>query len=273
MVDCIVREFMNMPQKTQLIYTLGMVQFPRIAKFEPFIDNFMDKIREDYPIDDHVSPKVYTTSIGPEGVQIDRQDTNVWQFTSIDRKWAFILTDQSICLHTSEYNVISEFKKRLQDGISKLIAIPDIGIKWLSAVGIRFVYMLIDKKGGSLNEIAKPWMLPTEPYSLPLEVIAGVYVSLYKTKFGELRLQSLRNPSVTLPPELINPMIQKNGWLKDIPKHDFAIIDLDHSFKWINPQKFEIKEVIKTIVNLEHTSREIILLTGLEMSKELDGSK
>jgi len=272
MVDCMVEEYMNISQKNQLIYTLGMVQFPRIAKFDPFVDSFMDKIRTDYPIDDHISPKVYTTSIGPEGVQIERQDTNVWQFSSIDRKWAFILTDQSICLHTSEYNNISEFNKRLEDGISKLIAIPDIGIKWLSAVGIRFVYMLVEKSGKSLNEIAKPWNL-TEPYSLPLEIIEGVYVSSYKTKFGELRLQTLRNPWVTLPPELISPMIQKNGWLKLRPKQDFAIVDLDHSFKWINPQKFEIKEVIKTIVNLEDTSREMVLSTGLETSKKLGGLK
>lgn len=240
-----------------------MVQFPRIAKFDRFIDGFMDKIRTDYPIDDHVSPQVYTTSIGSEGVRIEAQETNIWQFASIDLKWAFILTDQSICLHTSEYHTISEFKERLQDGISKLIKIPGIGINWVSAVGIRFVYMSVDKNIKKSKEIIKPGRLP-------FELVEGVCVTLYRTKFGELRLQTLINPSLTLPPELVNPMIQKNRWLKETPKHGFEIIDLDHSFKWSNPQKFHLKEVMKTISDLESYSSEVVVLAGLEL-KGKDG--
>ena len=67
-----------------------------------------------------------------------------------------------------------------------------------------------------------------------MSIIEGAYVARYKTEVGELRLQSLRNPQFTLPPELQSPLIVKNGWIRNRPGTDFALVDIDHSITFLS---------------------------------------
>ena len=65
-----------------LIYTLGMIQFPKIPGIERFVDLFLDKIRSEYPLVDEVKVPVFNADFSPQGIQIGQHESRLWQFTS-----------------------------------------------------------------------------------------------------------------------------------------------------------------------------------------------
>jgi uncharacterized protein (TIGR04255 family) len=249
-----------------LVYTLGMVQFPKIPGVERFTDNFLDKIRNEYPLLDEVKAPVYTTDFSPQGIQVGQQESRLAQFLSIDKKWGFILTEQGLYLHSIDYQDFNNFVGRFQNGIEALLNLQDIGIQWIRSVGIRYVNLITPKSKHELNEYIHPWVLPNEPTDSQLSIIQSAYVARYKTKIGELRLQSLRNPQFTLPPELQSPLILKNEWIKERPQSDFALIDIDHSISFEQPVKIDKKKVIKDLTNLRAISSSVFKSLGTDFA-------
>lgn len=248
---------MSHMKNAPLIYTIGMIQFPRVPDFERFIDGFMELVRKDYPLDDRWMAQTFNAQISSEGIKMEPLETKLWQLASIDRKWGFVLNEQALFLHTSHYHDFANFLKRFEVGITALINVASINIKWMSSVGIRYVNMISTAKGTSLEEYLKPWILPSGSAPMSLEVIQGIHTVRYKTKFGGLRLQALHNPTFTLPPELNSPFIVKNGWIKDKPTTEFALIDIDHVTTWQNPLIFDEKEALNALTNLRGISRTI----------------
>lgn len=202
----------------------------------------VDFCRNEYPLLDEVKVPVYTANFSPQGIQVGQQESRLAQFLSIDKKWGFILTEQGLYLHSIDYQDFENFVCRFQIGMEALLKLPDIGIQWVRSIGIRYVNLITPKSKHELNKYIHPWVLPNEPTDSQLSIIQSAYVARYKTKIGELRLQSLRNPQFTLPPELQSPLILKNEWIKERPKLDFALIDIDHSITFEQPVKIEIKK-------------------------------
>src|ERR1700738_3403426 len=197
-----------------LIYTLSMIQFPKIPGVERFVDLFLDKIRSEYPLVDDVKVPVFNANFSPQGIQIGQHESRIWQFTSVDRKWGFTLTDQALCLHTVDYRDFPDFSHKFLKGLESFLKVTGIGVDWMTAIGIRYVNLVITESKYLLKDYLNPWTLPIEPPKTQLSIIEGAYVARYKTGVGELRLQSLRNPQFTLPPELQSSLIIKNGWIR-----------------------------------------------------------
>lgn len=249
-----------------LIYTLGMVQFPKIPNVERFVDLFLDTIRSQYPLVDEVKVPVFNANFSPHGIQIGQYESRVWQFISVDRKWGFILTDQSLCLHTVEYRDFSDFSHRFQKGLESFLKVPEIALDWMTALGIRYVNLITTESKHSLKNYLNPWALPAEPSKTQLSIIEGAYVVRYKTEMGELRLQSLLNPQLTLPPELQSPLIVKNGWIWDRPITDFALIDIDHCITFPQPANIKVKDAIRHLKDLHGISKEVFISIGTEFA-------
>ena len=249
-----------------LIYTLGMIQFPKIPNVERFIDLFLDKIRSEYPLVDDVKVSVCNADFSPQGIQIGQHESRVWQFSSIDRKWGFILTDQALCLHTVGYKDFLDFSHRLQKGLEFFLKIPEVGVNWMTALGIRYVNLVSADGNHVLKDYLNLWVLPAEPPKPQLSIIEGAYVARYKTEVGELRLQSLRNPQFTLPQELQSPLIVKNGWIRNRPLTDFALVDIDHCITFSQPLNMKAKDVLKYLKDLRGISKEVFISIGTEFA-------
>lgn len=249
-----------------LIYTIALVKFPKVPAIARFIDRFHDAIRDEYPLSDEFNLSFLNADFDSQNVQFTQQETKVWQFTSIDQRWALVLSDQSICLHTNDYQSFADFSDRFKKSLSKLLHISDIGIEWTTMIGLRYVNLVKPKHNINLNAYLQPWVLPTELLNSPLITCQGVYVTSYTSKAGELRLQVLRNPQFTLPPELQSPLIIKNEWIKARPESDFAIVDIDHSNTFTHPTKIALTQTIKTLSSLNQISKNIFKLTGTELS-------
>lgn len=89
-----------------------------------------------------------------------------------------------------------------------------------------------------------------------------------KTNKGELRLQSMRNPQYTLPPELQSPLIVKNGWIHKRPTTDFVLIDIDHNITLSQPVNIKTKDVLKQLAGLREISKAVFDSVGTKFSHE-----
>lgn len=257
---------MGKMKNAPLIYTLGMLKFPRIPAIERFTEQFMEAIRADYPHDDQDITKVINASIGSEGIKLqDPQEIKMWQFASIDRKWAFILTDQALFLHTANYHDFADFSRRFQKGVAALVKLPEIDIKYMTSLGIRYVNLISTEGKIGLGEYLNPWVLPGNlPSNASLDVIQGINAVRYKTAQGELRFQAIQNPSFTLLPELNSSFVAKNSWVKERPKSTFALIDIDHGTNWETPLKFDKTVIADTLSSLRKTSRRVFDSIGTD---------
>ena len=249
-----------------LIYTLGMIQFPKVPTVERFVDLFLDRIRGEYPLVDDFKVSVCNADFSPQGIQFGQHESRVWQFTSVDRKWGFILTDQALCLHTVNYQDFTDFFHRFQKGLESFLKVPEVGVDWMTSLGIRYVNLVVTESNHALKDYLNPWALPAEPPKPQLSIIEGAYVARYKTEIGELRLQSLRNPQFTLPPELQSPLIVKNGWIRNRPFTDFALVDIDHCITFPQPLNMKAKDAIKHLRELRGVSKEVFISIGTEFA-------
>lgn len=245
-----------------LIYTLGMIQFPRVPNIERFIDSFFDRIRTDFPLDDFVSVPVVSANVGPKGMEISQSESKMWQFCSIDRTWGFILNEQSLCLHTVKYHDSTDFAARLRIGLQALLQVPDIGIVWTTALGIRYVDLVQPRAGETLAKYLQPWLLPSQPADIPVTIVEGNYIARYRTEIGELRLQSWRNPPFTLSPELQSPFLTMNKWVVDRPDGEFALVDTDHGIVFTEPEQTDIDKILAWLKDLHEVPKQIFQAMG-----------
>lgn len=249
-----------------LVYVLGMIQFPKIPGIERFVDYFLDAIRKEYPLSDEVKVPVYTADFSSQGIQTGHHESRLSQFLSVDGKWGFILTEQGLFLHTVSYRDFEDFSSRFRAGLEALLKVENIGIHWITAVGVRYINLVIPQSTHKLNAYIHAWVLPEEPSNPLLSLVQSAYIARYKTEIGELRLQSLRNPQFTLPPELQSALLVKNGWVKARPEKDFALIDIDHSIAYPQPIKIESKQIMKTFSGLRGISKSVFESIGTEFA-------
>ena len=247
----------NLPH-APLVYTLGLAHFTSVPDVQRFVPAFHDAIRGEYPHFASFNLPQVSVAMSPEGLRLDQVVAPIWQCSSPDRSWAFILTSQLIALHTVRYEDHKDFAERLRFGLERLLRIDGIGIAYVEAVGMRYVDRIVPRPGEALSHYLKQSVLPPEFNELPEITLAeGVYVSRYLTADGELRFQVLRNPPTVLPPELESPLTQQNGWKVDRPAGDFAVVDIDYGTRFGQPQAMDVDFVCEWAVRLRGLSKAV----------------
>jgi uncharacterized protein (TIGR04255 family) len=251
-----------------LVYTLGIVRFPRVPEIGRFASAFLSAIRSAYPQFDEIVQNfvVANISLGPDAKpQIDRRESKMFQFASPDRTWAFILSEDLFGLHTSKYVDHDDFVRRFREGLQILLDIQDLSIDWIEAIGFRYVDLVKPLAGEPLEEYLEKWVLPPTPkVEGKMELAQGMYIAMYKTDYGDLRFQSLRTPPMTLPPDLNTPLVQKNGWAADIPEGDFALMDIDHGCHFNPLERTNVDMICSKFLELRSASRKLFDHAGTE---------
>jgi uncharacterized protein (TIGR04255 family) len=157
----------------------------------------------------------------------------LWQFSDTGQTHAFILSGDYLVLHAGRhYRGHQDFLKRFHKAVAALSRIEGLGAV-VSALGYRYINIITPKssEGECLEQYLQPWVLPTGNFDLEdgSRLVDSAYVAGFQTPRGVLRLQALRRPPSTLPPELDSPFVRQNGWLEARPEDDFALLDLDHA--------------------------------------------
>ena len=248
-----------------LVYTLGIVRFPQIPNVERFVDGFHDAVRDRYPLRSQIVAQNMVAVFGPEGVRLDRGEETLWQFTTADHSHAYILGSQFLVVHAGRgYHGHQNLAERLRDGLAKLTAVPDIGIRYALAVGLRYIDLVVPsvERGEELSTYLNGWALPTGFPTLKdarLEFGEAVYVTTFQTDLGGLRFQVLRRPPTTLPPELTTPFVVGNGWIPARPDGDFAVLDIDHGIQFVGEQPLDPSVMADHIVQLRNVPYALLL--------------
>ncbi|MGH1457208.1 MAG: TIGR04255 family protein [Alphaproteobacteria bacterium] len=253
-----------------LVYTIAVVRFPRVPEFETFPDKFFAQVREHYPHDKKFQHVTMKASITDEGVTMEKVDKPVWQYLSPNKDCGFLLADDSICFHTSSYIDSKAFLDRFEFGLSRLVDIPEIGIKFINMLGIRYIDLVVPEEGKNLDAYLQEWTLPKERPDVDMEILEGAYLAKYKTDMGHLNFQAARNPQNIIPPDLHSPFLVQNGWIKECPKGlNFAVIDTDHVTYPTEPNnKFSSKEIVKKLDELHMIPKQVFAALGTPEAME-----
>lgn len=253
----------NMPN-APLVYTLGVIRFPPNPAIEQLKNTLIAAFRGTYPQFDEVALNFVRANISAKP-EIDSRELKMFQFASPDRTWALLLTESTFSLHTSRYVDHQDFFKRFEDGIHMLLSVPGARMEWIETIGLRYVDLVKSRPGESLNQYLKPWVLPPLPdFKEEMKIAQGMYIATYKTAHGDLRLQVLRNPPMTLPPDLDTPIVQKNSWTPAIPHEEFALMDIDHGRRFNPLERFDIGTISSTLPKLRSSSRKLFDNAGTE---------
>ncbi|WP_298257297.1 TIGR04255 family protein [Bradyrhizobium sp.] len=248
----VLETFENAP----LIYNLGSIQFPKLPHgvIESVADAFHARIRERYPIREDVEAPTITADFNSDGFKFSQQVTTLRQFAAPDKRWAFILTDDMLALHTDTHEQHMEFVERFVGGARALRDIEQAAIGWIGYIGVRYVNLVVPGEREGLQEYFRGWAFPSEQPTLydgtSVPVNQSMYVMSSRSKVGELRYQALRNPPSTIPPELVTPLVGGNGWSRPVPARDFAVVDLEHSCRFEPLQPFDLEKIGSCIEGL-----------------------
>jgi len=147
--------------------------------------------------------------------------------------------------------------------LQMFLGIQDLSLEWIEAIGFRYVDLVKPLAGEPLQDYLRDWVLPPLPeVAGKLDIVQGMYIAQYKTPYGDLRFQSLRNPQMTLPPDLNTPFVQKNDWAPEMPTEDFALMDIDHG-RHFNPlEKINVNMICSKLLELRSSSRELFDQAG-----------
>ncbi|HEY6845187.1 MAG TPA: TIGR04255 family protein [Terracidiphilus sp.] len=262
----------NMPN-APLIYTVGVVRFPRVPGIGKYAGALLEAVRGTYPQFDDFTLSFVRANINlnpEEKTEIDRGEVKLFQFASPDRKWGLFLTEEVLGLHTSAYIHNEDFVAKFKEGLQAFLSIPELRIEWMEAVGIRYVDLVRPRPGELLDDYLYPWVLPPKPdIGDEMDLLQGMYVAAYKTAFGELRFQSLRKPPFVLPMDLNNPAVLKNGWAIPALEGDFAVMDMDHGCRFIPLEPIDVDVICDKLRELRSISRKLFDQTGKEHAKSV----
>lgn len=246
-----------------LIYTLGQIQFPRILDIEKACEKFFEKIKSIYKLDDVANFISYEAKVSDTGVSIDPIERKLWQYSDSNREWAFILSENSLSLHTNSYYNFEGFGEKFFFGLNALKETPEIGLDVIVRCGIRYVDLVIPPEGKTIADFLASWVLPENSPLKLAKVEEGAHFAKFKTEVGgELRFQAIRNPVTTMPYELQSEFLQKNKWQPDRPIVEFVMVDSDHIIMFDKPKVHSPAEIVDILKDLHLTTKEVFEKMG-----------
>jgi uncharacterized protein (TIGR04255 family) len=243
-------------QKAPVVYVLGVVRFPRLVDVDRLASALQPRLRRDYPTAVPIDAPHVNVMFGEEGVEVRQEAIKIWQFTSLDKKWAVILNPGTIGLHTVDYTDHRDFIARLAACIQAASEVPEVGIELVEAAALRYVDLIVPGSTDRVDDYVIPTVLPAEvPGADELKLQDGVFAARFETECGNLRLQVLRRSPSVLPPELNTPVTHANGWVLDRPEGDFATIDVDHGMTFNPPVGLDMARLEDDMMKLRGAIR------------------
>jgi hypothetical protein len=86
---------------------------------------------------------------------------------------------------------------------------------------------------------------------------------------GDLRVQVLKNPPNTIPPELDTPLVTQNGWKPVRPNEDFAMLDIDHGARFDPPEAVDAEGARRRIEELREATSAAFFTLSTEFAKRV----
>jgi uncharacterized protein (TIGR04255 family) len=241
-----------------IYYVIGVLRFPRLPDTSRFLSLLQTELRSKYPLSDDKNAPLVEIEMGNEGLRLKQRTMNFWQMATLKRDRAVFVGPDVLGLHTIRYQDRFEFIGEFAQIVEIAQRLPDVGIKVVNALGLRYVDVIEPGEGEVLENYIHQQFLPGPIKEAPeLEFQSGVTARGFKTPSGFVRVQLMRRPENVLPPDLVSPMTDANEWGKDRPTGDFAVLDMDHGKTFNPPEILNISRVKPLLLELHSAIRAI----------------
>ena len=221
-------------------YSLAIIRFPRQMNIEAHVPAFQDLIKDRYgQVDQHVNQGI-VAHVSPENVRFEQVVDQLWQFANFDRSRALILGADFLLIHTgSSYNGHGPFLDELKHAAEQLMATPSLGVTHVTGIGLRAINLIEPRsEKESVRQYLRAWVLPTEAPDIAgsdLVMKQSLFVVSFDTSQGQMRLQAIRRPAGTFPPDLDTPFLARNNWKPSVKAADYVFLDTDHFSSFQEP--------------------------------------
>ena len=232
-----------------VVYVLTQIRISAIAKLgEKYIANIQECLRGDYPRFQAFQTQEISVPVAASG-QIVQVVTNPrWEFADLANRSGFVILEDAITYHTTDYTTFEDFLEKLRAGLEKIQA--ELNIALTTRVGLRYIDLIVPDKGENLSQYVTEQLL-----GFPLSDISGnpgqqQVIATTKTNEGRLVLRFRQDTSnVILPRDLADmTLVPCREHPADQPK---AILDTDHFSLMDEP--FAVNQVADRLNRLHET--------------------
>jgi uncharacterized protein (TIGR04255 family) len=250
-------------------YVLAVLRFPLVSDFARFASDMQSLLEAEYPLSRTFETMNYRLDIGQNGMQVTEEKAPMWQFSTLDQRWAVILGANMIGLHTAYYTDHQDFLGKFVRAVGLATKPERVGIKVVEGIGLRYLDLVVPRDGETVEEYLKhAGLLPSAiPGVDDISVVEGIHACSYRTSRGVLRFQLLRNPPSVFPAELVTPLTIANGWAERKVDRDFFVIDSDHGADFRPPVRIGEIDVMDSMVGLRQAISDIFLATSSDHAK------
>lgn len=239
--------FVPQLENAPLIYVLGVLRFPGLVEPKKLAEGLQSRLRDRFPHFEMLEANQLDIEVGPEGAQIRHMPVSTWHFASSDKKWGVMVNAGQIAVHTIDYADHLDFIDRFVACVDAARDVPEIGIRHVEGIGLRYVDLVVPREGEILEDYLVESFLPTDIKEAQLGILDGVHAARFGTAEGVLRVQISRSPPTLLPLELTTEFTQKNGWAPPRPERDFAVLDYDHGNIYetlVDASSFDVRQTM-----------------------------
>jgi uncharacterized protein (TIGR04255 family) len=238
-----------------LRYTLAMARFPRNTNVGQHVPAFQELVGARYPLFERLDNRAVNLKVGPQGAEVETTADEIWQFSEASRSHAVILGGEYLVLHAgADYEGHEKFVDRFCELIDAYCKVDGLRTVLIGA-GYRYVDLIVPRPAlqENLGHYLQPWVLPPELLDMHddgVEPIDSIFVGGFRTNEGVMRLQIIRRPPGTMPPDLDTKFVRDNGWVDDRPADDFALLDIDHGTTMAVPVELSSDGARKLLLEL-----------------------
>lgn len=232
------------PARPPLFYALAQVQFNPIVEMKTYVPEIQDSLRrKGWP--DYLPQKSHGFRVSQENGQepeVTQEERERWLFNSPEKRQGFILQQNSLTFHSTDYRGFDELCGSLLKGLEVLDNVVDL--QYLSSAGLRYLNSVDPALLGNapLEELVEKSVLGL--YGMHKENLRHVFSeTVIDDPDGSIVSRSLVSRSGIIWPPDLQPLALNPDPDFEASGETVVILDNDFRSKFSAPKKCDLEYV------------------------------
>lgn len=234
-------------------YALVQVKFTPVAKMSKYIPDIQDALRvEGFPFfETQSTTQLKFEIINPNEPPVHSfEPITQWIIFNAERTAGFVIGNDLITFHTTDYETHEPFVSALMLGLSKVLEFAKPSL--ISRIGLRYLDAVFPEE----NEVIEQYLVKElHGVDLGLTPVQSLQEAVYQTSVGPMiqhgymvsRIYKM-NSQLGFPPDMVPNGLIALPRFRDTELRRHAIIDTDHYVEGNMP--FDLQMVEKQIISL-----------------------
>lgn len=211
-----------------VFYTLAQIKFNPVSQLSEYVSKFQEKLRHiNFPDfnENEITGLIIRQSNNLEP-SINQKKTTKWEFNNIDQTEGYILLNDALSFHTTNYDTFDSFLDKLLNGLELLHEI--INISYVDRLGLRYLDLINPNTDKKIDDYLKKEFLG----------LTNIMKGEFKHSFSETAIEInngtlvvksfISNESALLPPDLSPLNLKLSPRFNNLEKGMKSILDTDY---------------------------------------------